>query len=118
VTDDRDNCLNVANSDQANEDGDAFGDACDLCPQVSDTVADGDGDHVGDACDPNLGIADTVWLFNGFTGGLPPNWPHSVHWTATDGNAVAMSAGNTTSDHEVQVTQFTPAGGSTNSASR
>jgi hypothetical protein len=38
------------------EDGDAFPDACDVCPHVADaTQADGDGDGVGNACDPTSG---------------------------------------------------------------
>src|SRR5262245_20396337 len=47
-----DNCGFVANADQANADGDRFGDVCDACPLVAETIqADRDGDHVGDACD-------------------------------------------------------------------
>jgi hypothetical protein len=39
------------------EDGDAFPDACDVCPTVVDaTQRDGDGDGVGDACDPRPAI--------------------------------------------------------------
>jgi len=41
-----DNCPNVANADQANADGDAFGDACDGC-------TDTDGDGAGDPGFPN-----------------------------------------------------------------
>lgn len=67
VLDSSDNCPNVSNSDQANLDGDAFGDACDgdvdgdgdlngadNCPNVSNAdQADLDGDALGDACDPD-----------------------------------------------------------------
>jgi hypothetical protein len=73
VCDTEDNCDLVANAGQANADGDAQGDACDVCPldAANDADADGrcanvdncptvanpdqadaDGDAVGDACDP------------------------------------------------------------------
>jgi hypothetical protein len=107
IPDDRDNCPMIANMDQANEDGDKFGDVCDLCPQVSDTGTDTDGDKLGDACDPDPTAADTVWLFNGFSAGLPA-WSRSDHWTATGGNVVATS-GNGTNDGEFLVTPFTTA---------
>jgi hypothetical protein len=109
IPDDRDNCPKVANNDQANEDGDQLGDACDPCPQVSDDGADSDGDHIGDACDPNPAVADTVWLFSGFNAGLPA-WSRSDHWTGGTGNVVATSAGNVLADNEFLVAPFTAAG--------
>ena len=62
-----DNCPFVANTNQANNDGDSMGDACDPdddndgvadtsdnCPLVANAdQADGDGDGIGNACDPN-----------------------------------------------------------------
>lgn len=59
VPDDTDNCPAVPNSDQAAvRDTDAFGDACDLCPEIATTYNhDEDGDHIGDECDVCPGIA-------------------------------------------------------------
>lgn len=68
VLDTTDNCVAVSNADQANNDGDAQGDACDA-DDDNDGVADGsdnceltanpdqadqDGDGIGDACDPDV----------------------------------------------------------------
>jgi hypothetical protein len=56
---DVDNCPSVANPNQANGDGDTFGDACDNCPSfASANQTDSDGDGVGDVCDTCSAIAN------------------------------------------------------------
>jgi VCBS repeat-containing protein len=52
IPDDCDNCVSVANPDQADGDSDSVGDACDNCAGVPNTnQADADNDGIGDACD-------------------------------------------------------------------
>lgn len=47
-----DNCPQVSNSDQSDSDGDGTGDSCDNCPLTSNAdQADRDSDQLGDACD-------------------------------------------------------------------
>jgi len=74
IDDPVDRCPTVANTDQADLDGDGIGDACDpdidgdgignaedSCATVANAdQADRDGDGIGDACDPIL-IGDRVW---------------------------------------------------------
>jgi hypothetical protein len=94
-----DNCPDLANSDQANEDGDRFGDACDPCPELrDDTGLDTDGDGVGDLCDPHPMVAgDHIDLFEGFHHGMP-NWARSPNWVAA-GDDVRVTAAPSTDEY-------------------
>jgi hypothetical protein len=74
VKDEVDNCPTAPNPNQNNEDGDAFGDACDPCPIDIDNT-DTDTDGVGDKCDPHPNTpGDRLVLFEGFGSGVPTSW--------------------------------------------
>ena len=51
IADDEDNCLGLSNPDQADADGDGFGDACDDFPNDNTEHEDSDGDGIGDNSD-------------------------------------------------------------------
>lgn len=90
-----DNCPQVANLDQANDDLDAFGDACDPCPPFPDgsVAIDPDGDGVSGLCDPYpMTGGDRIALFESFRGAaLPAGWVALGTWSFVAGNAVVTS---------------------------
>ncbi len=56
VTDDVDNCVDIANADQLNSDADDLGDVCDNCPTETNAgQEDRDGNGIGDVCDDGDG---------------------------------------------------------------
>ncbi len=91
-----DNCPAIANADQANEDGDRFGDACDPCPIETDAdpVVDQDGDGVSNGCDPFPTIpGDSIAVFEGFTH-APTGAQEFGAWSYAAGTAKVASALN------------------------
>jgi Zn-dependent metalloprotease len=115
VTNDSDNCINVANTDQTDTDGDLIGDACDKCANDRDpnaawgyfkdpltgevhvhlVVPDGDGDGTPDACDVD-GIGRTRIQVNGepfkpAIGPRPDGQPRRIAITADPGSSVSLS---------------------------
>ncbi|NVB85744.1 MAG: hypothetical protein HOV81_45690 [Kofleriaceae bacterium] len=99
VADDRDNCPDTPNANQANEDMDAYGDVCDPCPISAEPNgdADPDGDGVGNACDPTPDTeGDSIALFEGFADPVLPAGAEAVPttgWTFADGSAFGTSMG-------------------------
>lgn len=79
VADLADNCLSIANTDQADEDGDSIGNVCDNCPNVANRLQqdDGDFDGIGDDCDPHpVTTGDCLATFDSFddAGGFDTYW--------------------------------------------
>ena len=86
VINERDNCVDDANTDQSDEDLDALGDVCDPCPISSDT-SDSDGDGVPNDCDPSVQSVDRIALFVSFASGLPTGWT-AQNATVNNGSVV------------------------------
>jgi hypothetical protein len=87
-----DNCPNKANTNQANEDSDMFGDVCDPCPPFGGAAdnMDSDGDGVGNSCDPSQTTGgNAIAMFTGFADTtVPPGASMAGNWTFTGGQAV------------------------------
>lgn len=117
-----DNCPTIKNSDQANEDGDRFGDACDPCPPFADppVLDDPDGDGVSGACDPFPTLpGDRIALFEGFAlPSLPHEWSSVGDWSFSQGDAVitegdaraSLFVTRTTTARQTVATQFVVGG--------
>lgn len=86
------------------EDDDGLADTDDFCPHVADTTnADTDGDRVGDACDPQPDIARQQWLyFSPMTGPIP--------WTENPPDAWTINADDWHYDDVSPQTQLLRAG--------
>jgi len=85
-----DNCPDAPNPDQADEENDGMGDACDPCPPYPD-MTDSDHDGLPDACDPNpMTFGDHIYGFVGFADGLPAGWL-ATGFSAMGGDALATA---------------------------
>jgi hypothetical protein len=100
ITDGADNCPDLANTNQANEDMDAFGDLCDPCPPFGAPAdnLDSDGDGVGDGCDVATGAMDTLMLFDGFATAPAGVTMSPACWTFAGGDAIATGSPNASCD--------------------
>ena len=96
VADAEDNCLTFANANQADRDGDDYGDACDAFPTNATEWADADGDRTGDNADafPNDPTEQTDTDDDG-TGDNADAFPNDpTEQTDTDGDGIGDRADN------------------------
>lgn len=124
VADASDNCPDVMNTDQANEDADAYGDLCDPCPPYANATAnvDTDGDGLGDGCDPRPTIkGDKIAVFEGFNA-APIGTSMNMGFMFVGGHALGTApmgvrptisweqpaGGNETVSTQVTLTSMTP----------
>jgi hypothetical protein len=79
--------------DRFDEDGDGFGNACDLCPADRDDGTDTDVDRVGDACDPERADGvDRIAFFDGFDANTNPWVITAGDWQLQNGAFVVPTA--------------------------
>lgn len=111
ISDSDDNCPLVANPDQADRDGDGFGDACDPCIDGPQTGTDNDHDGVDDGCDPCLTGANTDEDGDGFLDGCDvcPGVPDDQTDTDGDGVGDVCDTDPTVMNHRVFFDGFSPA---------
>ncbi len=106
IADADDNCVNVANADQADADTDAVGDLCDNCPAVANAnQADADSDGTGDACEE----APATTGNSGVTGQFVSAEPNVITDSATDTFHVGCGFCHPTSHDDWQTTAHSTA---------